>query len=514
MVEILKRIRGAILFTSIIFSVGVFFLIKKMIPDGSTQIIKYNEVLGLTSAFTLYLTLLISPLFYAFPALPLKVIAVKARRALGVSAFYFAFLHGTSTFFFQLQGFEGVGFLSNRYLFALGISEISLGILFILTLTSFDSVIHKLGKKKWKFIHRFIYIASGLILLHVLLLGTHFSSLKGTIPRISFTALIFLCILEAERCDGFLEKYLPANARLKLSTIVTAGVSSVLIFLCFSPQTEPSLNIHAQHIQIAKDAQSDATKTYAGLTGDRTKRFTVSFLHSDAVLPNTDTTLQFQVYDASSGNPVQLFTPLYSKLLHLIIVDEELQYFHHIHPVLNETGFQISTQFPKAGNYHVYLNFQPIGAIEQQFGFTIHVGGPTPPVTAMTPEDLNMTKHFDTYDVTLQKPNQLRASELSIGGQTITFHLEDAQTHEPIKNLQPYLAAFGHLTLINEKTYDFLHVHPSDPLPPGISDVSGPDVKFLPLGIYGPIKPGIYRAFAEFNPGGKVLTTNFTVKVE
>ena len=513
MAEILKRIRRAILFTSIVFSVSVFFIIKKNIPHGSTQIIRYNEVLGFASTITLYLTLLISPLFYAFPDLPLKIVAVKARRALGVSSFYFAFIHAASTFFFQLQGFDGVGFLSNRYLFALGISAVSLGILFALMLTSFDSVIRKLGHKKWKFVHRFIYIACALILLHILLLGTHFASFTETVPRMTFIAVIFLCILEARRLDVFLEKYFVANTRLKLVTLLTAGASGIVIFLCFSPQTEPSFNIHAVHIQIAKDAQSATTQNYPGLSGDRTKRYTLSFLHSDSILPNTDTALQFQVYDASSGNPVQLFTPVYSKLLHLIIVDEELQYFHHIHPVLTETGFQISTQFPKSGNYHLYLNFQPIGAIEQQFAFTIHIGEATQPVV-MTPDDLRTIKHFGPYDVTLQKPSPLRATELSIGGQTLTFHLEDSQTHVPLKNLQPYLAAFGHLTLINEKTYDFLHVHPNNPLPPAASDITGPDVQFLPLGLYGPIKPGTYRAFAEFNPGGKLLTTDFTVKVE
>ena len=39
-------------------------------------------------------------------------------------------------------------------------------------------------------------------------------------------------------------------------------------------------------------------------------------------------------------------------------------------------------------------------------------------------------------------------------------------------------------------------------------------VIFLPLGLYGPIKPGVYRVFAQFNPNNNLFTSNFTVTVE
>ncbi len=68
--------------------------------------------------------------------------------------------------------------------------------------------------------------------------------------------------------------------------------------------------------------------------------------------------------------------------------------------------------------------------------------------------------------------------------------------------------------MINKDTFDYLHIHPANltPLPPDAS--GGPQIEFLPLGLYGPIKPGIYRVFAQFNRNGNLIVADYTVKVE
>jgi len=91
--------------------------------------------------------------------------------------------------------------------------------------------------------------------------------------------------------------------------------------------------------------------------------------------------------------------------------------------------------------------------------------------------------------------------------------IKDAKTGKSVTNLKPYLASFGHLTMINQKTFDFIHVHPYNLTAPPADASGGPTVDFLPIGIYGPFKPGIYRAFAEFNPDNKLFTADFTMKV-
>src|SRR5581483_3191966 len=105
--------------------------------------------------------------------------------------------------------------------------------------------------------------------------------------------------------------------RLILTSLVVGYC--ILLFLPTSSSTL-SFNVHAQHILLAQQAQNptslpNSTQNIPGLRGDRTLRYTVSFNHPDTIQPNQDTQLQFQVFDASSGNKIQFFQTVYEKPL-------------------------------------------------------------------------------------------------------------------------------------------------------------------------------------------------------
>jgi hypothetical protein len=193
-------------------------------------------------------------------------------------------------------------------------------------------------------------------------------------------------------------------------------------------------------------------------------------------------------------------------------VDDKLEYFNHIHPQLVGTDFEITTKFPKNAFYHLYADFQPRGAIEQQMAFTLNVGG-VQAAKATTAPDSSLIKTFGSYQVTLDTTGPLRASEMSLGKQIVSFTIKDAKTGAEITTLEPYLATFGHLVMINQETYDYLHVHPYNLQKPAAGSTFGPKVDFLPLGIYGPIKAGTYRAFGQFKHDNKLFVADFTLKV-
>jgi len=504
--QLLKNIRFYILVTSFLFSIVVYFFI--------TSTIKLEQIYGLTSLAFLYFALLIGPFFYTFKTFPLKDPLLTGRRAIGVSAFYFALLHASLTFFGQLGGFEGLGFLENNYLFAVILGFSSLCILFVLTLTSIDWLVNKMNFHHWKVLHRFVYLAGVLILIHALMLGTHFGDLSGVISQITFAALAFLLFLEAPRFDKLLFKNIP---QFGLSTVIIVGVMSGVYFLMIAgPNNKISFDIHAAHKQLAKEAiQNQQAINIPGLQGDRTKRYTVSFFQPDLIVPNQDTTFRFRVNDASNGNEVTFFKLLYTKSMHLIITDSTLSYFNHIHPELHDKEFIITTQFPKPGLYHLYVNFQPFGGIEQQDAFVVRVGINDADAIAFSQQspDKNLTKTFGDYAVTLDTHSGLSAAAMSLGQQKISFTLKDAKTHKPITTIKPYLGAFGHLTMINKDSFDYIHVHPFNLIAPPPNTNSGPTVDFLPIGIYGSFKPGVYRMFAEFNPDENLFTADFTVKI-
>ncbi len=170
----------------ITFSPSVIILWQSTgIPDQVAQISQLTRVYALSAITCLYLALLATPLTRIFTFLPYRGLYIKARRAIGVSACYFALLHGSIAFFLQLGGFSSLSLLSDRYLLAISLSFTALVILILMASTSFDVMVQKLGFKSWKILHRLVYLAATLILIHVLLIGSDFSNHSGPIFRIT-----------------------------------------------------------------------------------------------------------------------------------------------------------------------------------------------------------------------------------------------------------------------------------------------------------------------------------------
>lgn len=191
-----KNIRFYVLLFSFFLSFIIFFAVKNLAPLSS-QTIKLTQIYAMTAVFFLYLALLIGPFCYNFKT-PYNSLIIKARRAIGVSAFYFAGFHYLLGFYGVLGGFSALFTLEPKYLLAISLSFTALMILFLMASTSFDFMIKKMTFRKWKLLHRFVYIAGIFILIHALLIGEHFQSFNP-ISIFSAILIIFLLYLEGKR---------------------------------------------------------------------------------------------------------------------------------------------------------------------------------------------------------------------------------------------------------------------------------------------------------------------------
>lgn len=516
--SLFKNLRFYILISSSFLAGIVYFYIKSNIEGSESQTIKLTQTFALLAITYLYFTLLVTPLTRFFTFLPFRGKYIYARRAIGVSGFFFALLHSYFAFFGELGGFEGLPFLNSRYLIAISLSATALIILGLMASTSFEWVINKFSYPKWKMLHRFVYLAGLLIVIHSLMLGSHFADLSGTIPQIFSLALAFLLVLEAFRFDNYLSLRFPVLPEVGLTFFLISILIGIVGTLTYGPSNlTNSLSLHEAHKQLAADVQKgnstpDAFKNIPGLQGDRTKRFSVDTDFPTSIEPGKAALLKFRVFDAGSGAPISLFTRNYEKLMHLIIVDNDLNSFQHIHPDFKDGWFEIAVTFPQNGRYHLYMDFLPTGAIEQQFAFPLIVGPSEIPASNLA---LNENSTFTTgnFNITLTYNKPLKASELSLGAQNLNFNITDLKGN-PITNLKPYLGSFGHLVMINTKTFDYLHVHPYQIGTSTPDQNGGPEVAFMPLGIYGAIKPGTYKLFAQFNPDNNLIVSEFIVKVQ
>lgn len=93
---------------------------------------------------------------------------LTSRRYLGVVSFFYLILH--VLLYLTLEGFEAKAFTQIFSKIYLIFAIIAFFIMLMLALTSNDFSVRKLGLKKWKNIHRFIYFAMIAISFHVLLI--------------------------------------------------------------------------------------------------------------------------------------------------------------------------------------------------------------------------------------------------------------------------------------------------------------------------------------------------------
>ena len=234
----------------------------------------------------------------------------------------------------------------------------------------------------------------------------------------------------------------------------------------------------------------------------------------DPVTPQAGepTNLNLVVTEQKIGEPIKDFDIIHDKLMHLIIVNkEDLSYFAHIHPKLNrETGiFHIVHTFAKAGRYKMWIDAKPRGDKQILTAFAFNVEGqPVHSPTTIAAEQTR-AKNVDTEGQNYQVSLNCQPEQLVAGRDTkMTFEIKDANG-KPITNLEPLMAAGGHCVIIDADGREFLHVHPAEEVHDGVNWRGGPSVSFLA----NFPKPGLYRAWGQFQHEGRLLTADFTFEV-
>jgi hypothetical protein len=213
---------------------------------------------------------------------------------------------------------------------------------------------------------------------------------------------------------------------------------------------------------------------------------------STALPAGTPAPFTFRVV-GPDGTPVTGYTPTHDKDLHLIAVRRDLTDFQHVHPTMAADGtWSVPLTAAAAGPYRVFADFQPTGRAEPlTLGVDVTAAGPYAPRTRPAP---TRTAIVDDYTVTL-------TGDL-VPGTASTLTLEISRAGRPVTDLQPYLAAYGHLVALRDGDLAYLHVHPDG------GTGAGPGLTF----VAEVPSAGAYGLFLDFRHGGKVRTAAFTAE--
>ena len=231
-------------------------------------------------------------------------------------------------------------------------------------------------------------------------------------------------------------------------------------------------------------------------------------LHFDSIIPEAGRKTMLTISVAEkSGTPIRDFELVHDKLLHLIIVGEDLSYFAHVHPTLTgaDGNFTIDHMFAESGKYKLWVDFKPKGGKQTLVTFIADVKG-LPIHKAVMPvyDGIYIKESTDrNYQISLKLPQE---NLLAKRDTNIVFSISDALGN-PITDLEPLMSAGGHSVIISSDIQEFLHVHPTEEVKPDWK--GGPHVSF---GTSFP-KPGLYKVWGQFQHKGRIIVADFVLEV-
>jgi hypothetical protein len=255
------------------------------------------------------------------------------------------------------------------------------------------------------------------------------------------------------------------------------------------------------------------------------------------VKPGAKTDLTVRLIDPL-GSIVKLdqLEIVHEQPLHLLIVSSDLSWYAHEHPSPQADGtFKLpGFVFPAAGQYIFYHDYTPKGKAQQVPQFKLRVAGDTPAAIPLV-ENYDVIAIIDGYEFRVRcNGDKFRAGEDSI------IRIGVDRGGEPVTDLEPYLGAMGHLVIISQDLKQFVHSHPLDmdddhghegetdhghdddhghaghdheaimtAAKAAVSLANGKPTDIVFHAVFP--KPGLYKAFAQFQHKGKILTYPFVI---
>jgi len=213
-------------------------------------------------------------------------------------------------------------------------------------------------------------------------------------------------------------------------------------------------------------------------------------------VPGQNTTLRVSIAHAD-GTPVS-FEVMHERLLHVMMIRDDLQYFVHLHAGDDAAGaasgtFALQQVFSAPGKYRAMVEFMEGGkAIAKPVD--VVVPGAYEPVPLG--KDVSRTKTVGDYAISYTAPDAL-----SVWGQKM-FVFTVSKDGVPVANLEDYLGEKMHLAVWGEGLSHFEHMHPAEMRPGGTMF----HIRFP--------SPGLYKLYPQFKIDGTVMTPEFLVRVD
>ena len=297
---------------------------------------------------------------------------------------------------------------------------------------------------------------------------------------------------------------------------VTVLVSVGFFFIACGGMAKTDTSTHGNNIPVAMDAK---------------KAFKVEFKSDPAIIQSGATVWMTFTVKNEKGDLVKDLQIVHEKPMHLLIVSKDLAEFAHIHPEIQADGtYKVEYVFPNGGEYKLYADITPKDSGQVVEQIDVKVAGTERAKVELVP-DQKLEKTVDGLRVVMTPDSEIKAGKES----TINFKVFDAASGNPATDLQNYLGALAHFVIISEDMKDFVHAHPmekgetmrsmkmegdkADHHKKGHHDhpaTKGTDSKTSSSEVLAHTafpREGLYKLWAQFQRGGRVIVVPFVVRV-
>ncbi len=244
---------------------------------------------------------------------------------------------------------------------------------------------------------------------------------------------------------------------------------------------------HVENKMMDHMSMAPAMKAHGGIQHSLNfMDFNITF---DRLMARTGNQTPLKFALARGSEPLTELQVMHDKLMHVILVRKDLTHFDHIHPEQPTPGtFVVPYTFAAAGEYRVWADFM-YGGMPNIIDFDMNVTGKP---EADEPDKLH------GINVTFTAPEHIE-----MGKQTkFSFNVADSNG-TPVPITEKFLAADGHMIIIDETLDEFEHAH----------DETNDHDNVLSFE-YTPELSGKHMAWVQFSVNGTARTAGFEIVVQ
>lgn len=268
------------------------------------------------------------------------------------------------------------------------------------------------------------------------------------------------------------------GAAAALPHLLTCGLSGLpVIGSLFLGKGKPAAQSHAMH-----ETGGENTQTFAGriaheaqATAETASTYEAQVSHAPLVAgQRADVTITYKNRETGAPLTPDMLATRYTQKLHLMLTDQSLSDFHHVHP--EPTGKPGEYRFsftPKTANgYHSWSDFTLNNGTAHKMH--AHLSVPGENKTYLPGLRQSSTAEASDLVFTWSNPEPTRQGE----GNVVEITVTDKQGN-PVTNLEPVMGAFSHMAGFSRDGHSFIHCHPLGREPSTDADRGGPQLRFL-----------------------------------